>query len=197
MTRRTLRHSTTCEDIGPAVVSRSGRRFSAFRPVSLLDWSERTFHPRTQARHNSRTTPSQDTTTTTRHLGARGNAKRRSNARKVSSLHGPRTPPRATARKKKVGNGGILPTAIAAVPSTEKSKKSTVQRRAATRGPHLPRIPQVLRHRSRALPTTLEVAEFVATGRYAGTPHSVELPVLESPLVIPDAVMLSHSLPWP
>ena len=71
-------------------------------------------------------------------------------------------------REKKSGQRQHLPTAIAAVPGTEKTKKTAVQPRAATRGPHLPRIPQVLRHRSRALPTILEVAEFVATAGILG-----------------------------
>ena len=86
--------------------------------------------------------------------------KKRSNARKVTSLHGPRPSPGTAAKKKKSGQWRHLPAAIAAVPSTERSKKSNVQRRAATWGP-------LLRHRSRALPTTLE-AEFVATAGMLG-----------------------------
>ena len=79
------------------------------------------------------------------------------------------SPPGAYAWKKKEGvQWRRLPSAIAAVPGTEKAKKSNVQRRAATWGPHLPQIPQVLRHRSRAPPTTLEVAELVATAGMLG-----------------------------
>ena len=62
----------------------------------------------------------------------------------------------------------------------------------ATWGPLLPRIPQVLRHGSRALPTTLE-AEFVATAGMLGPQIRWSSSVLESPLVIPGCC--AHSLP--
>ena len=70
--------------------------------------------------------------------------------------------------KKKLGNGGISPPPLPPCQARRRRKKSNVQRRAATWGPLLPRIPQVLRHRSRALPTTPEVAEFVATAGMLG-----------------------------